>query len=294
MDINKFYNMDCIEYMKSIPNNSIDLIIADPPYFRVLKNEKWDNFKNLKEYIKWSEKYLIECTKKLRLSGTLLLYGCSVSISTMCSLNKILINNGMYFVEEIIIDKGIKSIAGRISNKIKMLPPVSENIFVYRKDAKPYVKKLLLEKQKEYNMTSKQIKEKLGMPLNGGGNWTKYCGDTEFPLLPTKEHWIKICNLFNINIPYPNIEETYNGIFGLSNVWNDINFYIKNRKHPSEKPIQLADRCVKIFSRENDLVYIPFAGSGNDIIACINNNRNWVATENNEVYITNIINLLNE
>ncbi len=275
--------------MNLLSNNSVDLIIADPPYFRVLKQEKWDKFKDFEEYTAWSENYLKECIRILRLSGTLLLYGCSVSLSTMCTLNEILINNGMYFVEEIIIDKGIKSVAGRISNKIKMLPPVSENIFVYRKDAKPFVKNLLKEKQKEYGFTSKQIKEKLGMPLNGGGNWTKYCGDTEFPLLPTKEHWMGICNLFNINISYSNIEETYNGIFGLSNVWNDIDFYIKNRKHPSEKPVQLADRCIKIFSRKGDLVYIPFAGSGNDIIACKENNRNWLATEICQEYIDNII-----
>lgn len=207
----------------------------------------------------------------------------------MCSLNEILLNNGMYFVQEIIIDKGIKSVAGRISNKIKMMPPVSENIFVYRKDAKPFVKDLLLKKQKEFGLSSKHIKEKLGMPLNGGGNWTKYCGNTEFPLLPTREHWNRICELFQINIPYSDIEETYNGIFGLTNVWNDIDFYIKDRKHPSEKPIQLANRCVKVFSRENDLVYIPFAGSGNDIVACINNNRRWIATEINAKYINIII-----
>lgn len=275
--------------MKTIPNECIDLIIVDPPYFRILKQEDWDKFKSFKEYILWSEKYLEQCVKKLRLSGTLLLYGCSVSLSSMCELNKILLDNGMYFVQEIILDKGIKSVAGRISNKIKMMPPVSENIFVYRKDAKPFVKSLLLQKQKEFGLTSKQIKEKLGMPLNGGGNWTKYCGDTEFPLLPTNEHWNKICELFQIEIPYSNIEETYNGIFGLTNVWSDIDFYIKDRKHPSEKPVQLADRCVKVFSRENDLVYIPFAGSGNDIVACINNNRMWVATEINKKYVNDII-----
>lgn len=275
--------------MKTIPDECIDLIIADPPYFRVLKQEEWDKFKNYEEYISWSEDYLGQCAKKLRLSGTLLLYGCSVSVSTMCSLNEILLDSGMYFVQEIILDKGLKSVAGRISNKIKMMPPVSENIFVYRKDAKPFVKNLLLQKQKKSGLTSKQIKEKLGMPLNGGGNWTKYCGNTEFPLLPTREHWDRICELFQIDIPYSNIEETYNGIFGLSNVWSDIDFYVKNRRHPSEKPVQLADRCVKVFSRENDLVYIPFAGSGNDIVACINNSRKWIATEVNEEYANWII-----
>lgn len=282
-------NEDCITFSKTIADNSIDLVIMDPPYFRVLKKEKWDKFKTFDEYVRWSEEYITALIPKIRLSGTLLLYGCSVNMQAMCAINNILTENGMYFVQEIIIDKGIKSMAGRISDKMKMLPPVSENIFVYRKDAKPFVKQLLKQKQKEMGFTSKEVKEKLGMPINGGANWTKYCGNTEFPLLPTREHWIKICELFNISIPYRNIEETYNSIFGLSNVWDDIDFYIKGRKHPSEKPLKLADRCVKIFSRENDLVYIPFTGGGNDIIACIENNRRWVATEINNEYIIDII-----
>lgn len=277
--VNNIYNSDCIEFLDLLEDGCLDLIIADPPYFRILKREEWDKFSNFDDYLNWSKIYLKKCIEKLRYSGTLLIYGCSVSISTMSFLNEILIQNGMYFVEEIVINKGIKSIAGRVSSKIKMLPPVSENIFVYRKDAKPFVKKILLNEKKKSGLSTRQIKSKLGMPLNGGGNWTKYCGDTEFPLLPTKEHWEKICELFNISISYLEIEEVYNGSLGLTNVWDDIQFYTKNRKHPSEKPIQLAERCIQLFSRENDLIYIPFAGSGNDILACIKNNRNWVATE---------------
>lgn len=282
-------NIDCREILREIQDNSLDLIIADPPYFRVLKSEKWDNFKSFDEYLDFSMEYLTLCIQKLRLSGVLLLYGCAVSVNTMCSLNDIIIKNGCYFVQEIIIDKGIKSIAGRISNKIKMLPPVTENIFVYRKDAKPFIKGLLQKKQKELGYSSKYIKEKLGMPLNGGGNWTKYCGDTEFPLLPTKEHWSNIQELFNITIPYSDIEETYNGIHGLTNVWSDIDFYIKNRSHPSEKPVELAERCVSIFSRSGDMVFIPFAGSGNDIVACKKLERNYIASEISEKYFNSIL-----
>ena len=32
IEINKIYNMDCLEGMKLIPDNSIDLIVTDPPY----------------------------------------------------------------------------------------------------------------------------------------------------------------------------------------------------------------------------------------------------------------------
>ena len=32
MEINKIYNEDCLETLRRLPDNSIDLIIADPPY----------------------------------------------------------------------------------------------------------------------------------------------------------------------------------------------------------------------------------------------------------------------
>ena len=47
LEINKIYNMDCIECMKLIPDKSVDLIIADPPYYKtygefdfIFKNEE--------------------------------------------------------------------------------------------------------------------------------------------------------------------------------------------------------------------------------------------------------------
>lgn len=33
MEINKVYNMDCLEFMKTLPDKSIDLVLTDPPYW---------------------------------------------------------------------------------------------------------------------------------------------------------------------------------------------------------------------------------------------------------------------
>ena len=32
MEVNKIYNIDCMEYMKTLPSECIDLIVTDPPY----------------------------------------------------------------------------------------------------------------------------------------------------------------------------------------------------------------------------------------------------------------------
>ncbi len=40
IELNKIYNMNCIEGMKLIPKNKIDLIITDPPFAINFKAKK--------------------------------------------------------------------------------------------------------------------------------------------------------------------------------------------------------------------------------------------------------------
>ena len=55
--------------------------------------------------------------------------------------------------------------------------------------------------------------------------------------------------------------------------------------HPTQKPLAVCDRLVKHFSNPNDIVFIPFAGSGSECVSSINNNRKFLATEINTAYI---------
>ena len=53
IELNKIYNEDCLEGMKSIPDNSIDLAVADPPYWKVI-NEQWDyQWRTESDYVEW-------------------------------------------------------------------------------------------------------------------------------------------------------------------------------------------------------------------------------------------------
>lgn len=51
LETNKIYNGDCLEVMKQIPDNSVDLIITSPPYN--LSNNKGGGFKNTENDKKW-------------------------------------------------------------------------------------------------------------------------------------------------------------------------------------------------------------------------------------------------
>ena len=66
LNYNSIYQGDCLELIKDVDDNSVPLVIADPPYFKVV-NEKWDyEWRTEEEYIKWSLTWMSEIHRVLR------------------------------------------------------------------------------------------------------------------------------------------------------------------------------------------------------------------------------------
>lgn len=63
-------NKDCLELLKSLPDNSIQLILIDPPYNLDLAN--WDTYEN---YIEWATKWLDESYRVLSPNGNIVIFG---------------------------------------------------------------------------------------------------------------------------------------------------------------------------------------------------------------------------
>ncbi len=66
---------DSIEWLKSLPCESVDLIFADPPYN--IKKAEWDSFVSQEEYIKWSMLWIEQASRVLKPTGTLYICGFS-------------------------------------------------------------------------------------------------------------------------------------------------------------------------------------------------------------------------
>jgi DNA modification methylase len=181
----------------------------------------------------------------------------------------------------------MKSAAGRVSSKLKMFPTTTEYIFYFVKDTTDYIRNLLQEKITEKKMTPKEVNEYLGKASNGGGTWSSIAGKRQQNLQePTKEDWEKLDILFGGLPKYENLVYTFNLPMGLTDVFDDINFYIpkENKIHPTEKPLKLIDRLVLACSNETDLILDPFMGSGSLAVSCINNNRKYLGCELDEEY----------
>lgn len=267
---------DCIEYMKKIEDNSIDLVVADPPYWKVI-GEKWDyKWKTEEDYVKWSLKWIEEVARILRIGGTFYCFGY---FRTLALLVPHLEQFGLELRQQIIIDKGIRSVSGRATKKYKIFPNVTESILFIIKDNKKFIKPFLKEKQKEIGLTAKQINEALGVKSNGGGMWSIYTGNNVCEQFPTEELWNKLSKILNFNLSYKKVAQTFNPQMGYTDVWTDIDFYKEKHLHPTQKPLRLIKRLVEASSNEGDIVLDPFAGSGSTQVACIHLNRHYIGIE---------------
>ncbi|MHA1342880.1 MAG: DNA-methyltransferase [Promethearchaeota archaeon] len=67
------YQGDCLEVMKKIPDESIDLIITSPPYNVGIKYSKWNDKLSWENYNKFMFNWLTQCYKCLKLDGRIAL-----------------------------------------------------------------------------------------------------------------------------------------------------------------------------------------------------------------------------
>ena len=66
---------DCLEYMATMPDNSVDLIATDGPYHRVKMNEAWDTrHKTANDFIAWLDTVLAQFQRILKPNGSLYMF----------------------------------------------------------------------------------------------------------------------------------------------------------------------------------------------------------------------------
>ena len=113
---NKLINGDSLEELKKIPNESFDLIFADPPYNLQLKseltrpdrskvsavNDKWDQFENFKKYDDFTYSWLSECKRILKKNGAIWVIG---SYHNIFRVGTAIQNLGFWILNDVIWNK---------------------------------------------------------------------------------------------------------------------------------------------------------------------------------------------
>ena len=71
------HNLDCLDFFKMIPDESVDLVLTDPPYFIGFDDGKgWDSqWKDEDEYLAWCDKWTAECVRVLKPNRMFVVWG---------------------------------------------------------------------------------------------------------------------------------------------------------------------------------------------------------------------------
>lgn len=231
----------CEVEMKSVKSGSVDLIIADPPYDISVQGVEWDT--RVPKYMEHARVWLRECERVLRPGGALLLYGspCRQWYARMSIL-----------LEDELAMQLVQHLAW---------------VYTQGGDAR-------LNQMRSYAVRHEQLgwfeKPEGGRTFNAVEAAEQYSVDEMSMALAKGKGRVTVESLRNgrpprsfIDIPRENSRSKERA----------------HGKHPSMKPLSLCNRLVRVHSNVDDLVLVPFAGSGSEIVAACAARRNVIGIE---------------
>jgi len=298
MELNKVYNIDFLN--NDLPDKCANLIIADPPYYKV-KGDFDFIWKTFDEYLADVEKWAIECKRILSDNGTLLWYGDAKNIA----------------YSQIIFDKHfnlLNSIVWENTNDHKQQIRFNKDLRTFA----PLTERILMYSNEQYNLTQcvfmirdyiraeitkskgkiifKEVNQALGTATNGGGVASACLSlDKSEPTMLTKEMYKKLqawCKPYltkeyeelrkeyeELRKEYEDLRRPFNNSLHLGDVIRLPNYETSKYDHDTIKPEKLTRILIQTCSRKNDLVVVPFAGSGTECAMSAKEKRRFVGFE---------------
>lgn len=264
----EIYNKDGLEYLDELENNSIDLILTDPPYI-ISRETGMNKHYNLVienessgiEYIKTEEEWeqykkennINNDTKKENFMKYGTIYGKKYCVKTdygdwdsNFTMEKL----------EVFIEKYYK--------KLKK----GGTLIMFFDLWKITTLKELFEKYKFKQIRFIEWIKTNPQPLNSKINYLTNCREIA---------------LIGIKGGKPTFNSSYdNGIYMFPLQGG------KNRFHPTQKSLLLFEELIKKHSNENDIVLDTFLGGGTTALACKNTNRRFKGCEISKEYYDKI------
>ena len=113
LPLNQILHGDCVSLLNSLPEDSVDLIFADPPYNLQLQNDlwrpnmtkvdavddEWDQFASFAEYDNFTQDWLLACRRVLKETGALWVIG---SYHNIYRVGSILMDLGYWILNDLV------------------------------------------------------------------------------------------------------------------------------------------------------------------------------------------------
>lgn len=265
-------NCDGLEFMSKIPNNSVDLVLTDPPYiisrdsgmnqhYNLVKKNAAENIEFVKTEEEWetykTEKGIVDDEKKENYMRYGTIYGKKYCVKT---------DYGDWD-NEFTIEKLDKFIAEYYKKLRK-----GGTLIMFFDLWKIGELKQLFEKHKFKQIRFIEWIKTNPQPLNSKVNYLTNCREIA---------------LVGVKGGKPTFNSQYdNGIYSFPLQGG------KKRCHPTQKSLQLFTELIKKHSKENDVVMDTFLGGGTTALASKETNRRFVGCEISPEYFGKIVEFL--
>ena len=241
------YKGDCLELMKNIPDESVDLILTDLPYGTTAC--EWDTVIPFEPL--WGQYNRI-----IKDNGVIVLFGSQPFTS------KLILSNIKMFREELV---WLKNKSGSGLNAKQKHIKVHENILVFSKNGKfTYNPQKWLVDKKEFLTQRKTFNE-----VEVGNNiYSKMIKKRK-----TDDGTRNPISIVSCRIPFTPSK---------TKIYEDKT--VDLRVHPTQKPVALLEYLIKTYSNDGETVLDSCMGSGSTGVACVNTNRNFIGIELDDGY----------
>jgi site-specific DNA-methyltransferase (adenine-specific) len=291
MELNKVHNLDFLN--NDLPDKCAKLIIADPPYYKT-KGDFDFIWKTFEDYLVDVEKWCLECKRILADNGTLLWYGGSKNIAYaqiifdkhLDLLNSIVWENTNDHKQQI-----------RFNEDLRTFAPLTERILMYSNETynltqcvfmiRDYLREEIIKAKGK--IVLKHVNEALGTATNGGGVASACLSlDKAEPTMLTKEMYQKLqmwCKPYltkeyeELRKEYEELRRPFNNSLHLGDVIRLPNYETSDYDHDTIKPEKLTRILITTCSRKNDLIVVPFSGSGTEVAMSAKEKRPFVGYE---------------
>lgn len=249
IELNRIYQMDCLEGMKLIPNKSVDMILCDLPYGTTIA--KWDSQISLDHL--W-----VQYERILKESGVILLFGSQPFTS------QLIMSNPTLFKEELIWKKDRASNFAQAKNRHLKY---HENILVFSKGKYTYNRQMqprLSDRVAQHQKTGYVEKDRVAKEDGTEIVFTKNYKGRSFEVYDAEVK--NPSSVIECPIVNPNSAEKVN--------------------HSTQKPMKIFEYLINTYSNENELILDNCMGSGTTAVAALKTNRKFIGFETEPQYIT--------